>query len=528
MLFTPFPVTAPAYYQDVAFNRTADTLYLTQIDGAAHRIVVSHMRSGSWSAPVAVSFSGAWRDLEEVLSPDGRTMIFASNRPASANGKRLDAFFGSKYRPGRGGNLWSAEWNGTSWGEPVRLPNAVNANSSTFSPALAADGTLYFMRASGANQRFHIFTSALARGEYAASALAPFSDLRYSDFDPTVSSDGSFVIFGSSRPPSKPGTADLFITYHDARGWTPPRDMGAWINPNRDSIEPRLSADDRTLYFTRSGAPTPMQRIDMTPWLRLTAPKPFASSALNDVDSTPTFSADGKTLVYAQAGTTNDTIVESHFDRNAWSNPVKAAFSGRWNDLDPVFSPDGTYAIFSSTRPVNGRQGAKPQLWRVGYRKGQWSEPIALPAAINDGAFLVSPSVASDGTLYYLHIANHVHRIYRAVMKGGRYLQPEPVILGDASAQDYDPWIAPDQSYLIFASSGRDAPDHKRHLYAVARHGTSWGPVFAIRYSGESASDDSGPVLSRDGTALYFISDRVGRSQVWILPLRAFLSELPV
>lgn len=507
------------YYQDVAFTRSGDTMYRTQVAGAARRIVVSRLHDGRWSAPVTVSFSGVWRDLEEALSPDDRTMIFASNRPVAPGGRPLDAFFGNKFRPGRGGNLWRSTWDGTSWTQPLRLPDAVNANTSTFAPALAGDGTLVFMRASGPGQHFHLFISTPAHGVYASSAMASFSDLRYSDFDPTIASDGSFVVFCSNRPPSKPGTADVFITYRSADGWTAPRDMGDWINPNRDTIEPRLSPDNRTLYFTSSTAPESMRHADITHWVPLRSPKQFAASVLHDADSTPTFSRDGATMIYAASGAKHDAIAVSHFDGVQWTAPVVAPFSGVWNDIDPVFSPDGSYAIFSSQRPIDGSPSAKPQLWRVSFARGRWGEPVPLPATVNDGAFLVAPSIANDGTLYYLHIANHMHRIYCARMQNGAYAAPRPVMLGDNDAQDYDPWIAPDQSYLLFASSGRGAADTKRHLYGVARHGASWGAVFPIRYQGESSSDDSGPVVSPNGKVLYFISDRSIQSPIWALDL---------
>lgn len=273
--FVPFTASGQTYYQDVSFDGSGRTLYLTQVDGVVHRIVVSRLRSDTWSAPIVVPFSGVWRDLEQTLSRDGRTMIFASNRPVAAGERPLDAFFGGKYRAHRGGNLWSVERNGSSWGEPVRLPGAVNANTSTFSPALASDGTLYFMRASGRNQRFHIFISERKKRGYVTGTLAPFSDLRYVDFDPTVASDGSFIIFGSNRPPVKPGTADLFITFHRAGRWTQPQDMGQSIDPAGDAIEPRLSPDNRTLYFTRSNAPNPMRSVNINSWLEMSRADPY-------------------------------------------------------------------------------------------------------------------------------------------------------------------------------------------------------------------------------------------------------------
>lgn len=252
--FNSFSIPAGAHLSDVAIAPGGKTMYLTEVIGAAHTIVVSAWDRGSWSQPKAVSFSGRWRDLEEALSPDGNTIVFASNRPANGGSKPIDAHFGNIPRPARGGNLWRASWNGTTWSTPLRLPDAINANTSTFSPALAGDGTLYFMRASGPKLTFHIFVAKELNSQYRASALAPFSDYAYSDFDPTVAPDNSFVIFSSNRPPVQPGTSGLFVTFNRNGVWTLPRFIGARIAPD-GAIESRLSPDLKTLYFNTGSQP---------------------------------------------------------------------------------------------------------------------------------------------------------------------------------------------------------------------------------------------------------------------------------
>jgi hypothetical protein len=52
---------------------------------------------------------------------------------------------GGKVYPGRGGNLWKVSRQGAGWDEAMRLPATVNSMTATFSPSIAADGSLYFM-----------------------------------------------------------------------------------------------------------------------------------------------------------------------------------------------------------------------------------------------------------------------------------------------------------------------------------------------------------------------------------------------
>jgi Tol biopolymer transport system component len=266
--FTPFALPTGSFLQDPAFTPDGTSLFLTRIDpNGDHTIVVTSLRDGNWSAPAVAPFSGHWRDLATVLSADGNEIIFASNRPATDGGQPIDAFFGGKLRPTRGGNLWSVRREGDGWGTPVRLPDAVNSSTTIFSPALAADGTLYFMHPSGPKNLFHLFVAKPEDGVYRASEPAPFSnDAERSDFDPTVAPDNSFTIFVSNRPPSRPGTADLFITFRHGDTWTTPQDMDRSIDPNGDAIEPRISLDGKTLYYT-AGDPPSLMRVDISPWI---------------------------------------------------------------------------------------------------------------------------------------------------------------------------------------------------------------------------------------------------------------------
>ena len=86
--FTPFAIPAGSHLQDPTFTPDGKTLFLTQgnADGT-YSIVTSTQESNAWTSPSIVPFSGHWRDLEEILSPDGQTMVFASNRPAETGGQ---------------------------------------------------------------------------------------------------------------------------------------------------------------------------------------------------------------------------------------------------------------------------------------------------------------------------------------------------------------------------------------------------------------------------------------------------------
>jgi hypothetical protein len=238
-VFSPIAAPSGARLQDPTITRDGGTMYLTISSRTRNVIVMLHRdAAGTWKLAGTAPFSGTWRDLEEVLTPDDRAMIFGSNRPLPGTTKPLDAFFGGQYRPRAGGNLWIVRRTTEGWGTPQPLPAGVNANTSVFSPAIAADGTLYFMRATGRKGSFHLFVSL---PPYAQATRAPFASATAAEFDPTVSADGATVIFSSTRAPLPKGTSHLFVAFRHGSTWTTPRDLGPAINGiTPHNIEARL------------------------------------------------------------------------------------------------------------------------------------------------------------------------------------------------------------------------------------------------------------------------------------------------
>ena len=270
----------------------------------------------------------------------------------------------------------------------------------------------------------------------------------------------------------------------------------------------------------------------------LAAPAIFAPGIISGPanDGTPTFTPDGKTLYFTRSGSGAGTILVSHLENGAWSKPEIAPFSGVWNDQHPAISPDGSQLVFVSTRPVPHRTDRVAHLWMMTRTGSAWSTPVHLPSAVNIGRAIFAPSIAADGTIYFLSISKNgtqrVFQLYRSRYANGSYEQAEPLAFSTSQTADVDPEIAPDQSYLVFASSGRRAGDTNEHLYIVRRNGNGWGEAATLRYPGDdAASNDNEPRISRDGKSLYFSSDRTagrksepwdnGNANVWIAPFSA-------
>jgi Tol biopolymer transport system component len=230
-------------------------------------------------------------------------------------------------------------------------------------------------------------------------------------------------------------------------------------------------------------------------------------------DGSPSFMPDGKTLFFTRSGSSAGTIMESHLVDGHWTTPEIAPFSGQWNDQHAAVAPDGSYLIFVSTRPVTGITERVAHIWRTDRTASGWTTPQHLSAAVNLGPRIFAPSIAADGTIYFLSIGtSHAFQLYRSRSVRGVMQPAEKLSFSSPATMDVDPEIAPDQSFLVFASAGRRTKDDpKEHLYMVRDNHGTWGPVTPIRYDGDDAngsSSDNEPSLNHAGDTLYFSSDR--------------------
>lgn len=248
-VFSPGTISGPAHDAAPAFSADGTTVWFTRSDdGLRSTILESHLEQDHWSEPTVAPFSGHWNDMEPTMSPDGRYMIFVSNRPTGTETKPLDGLFQGKVLPGGGGNLWRVDRIGHDWSEPIHLPDQVNSDSSTFAPSVSADGSVWFMRPDGDQRRFRLFRAQWRGGRFEQALPLSFSTAAATDVDPAVAADESYVIFSSSRAPAR--DMDLFISFHRNGDWTTPEHLGNVINSPGSDAEARLSHDGKTLYFS--------------------------------------------------------------------------------------------------------------------------------------------------------------------------------------------------------------------------------------------------------------------------------------
>lgn len=241
-------------------------------------------------------------------------------------------------------------------------------------------------------------------------------------------------------------------------------------------------------------------------------------------DSAPAFAPDGRTVYFSRSNASGSTILVSHLQSGGkWSNPEVAPFSGTWDDLEPAMSPDGSFLIFISSRPADGKgkpldgffngntqPGHGGNLWRVSLISAKRNEPARLPDNVNRSSNIYAPSVVSNGSIYFMEASGEKRRfrLFRSQFTNGVYQSPETVSFSTGDATDVDPAVAPDESFAIFGSSRQPAAQ-SIDLFIVFHKNGVWGEPVHMGTEINSPGSDAEPRLSPNGKTVYFSSERV-------------------
>lgn len=231
-----------------------------------------------------------------------------------------------------------------------------------------------------------------------------------------------------------------------------------------------------------------------------------------------TFSPDGRVIFYSlvMPASNRNLVLFLAFDGFFWSEPEVAAFSGIYNDLEPSYSPDGKKFFFISNRPKSQSSGSNADydIWYLEPEKG-WTNPVNPGSPVNTDRDEYYPSVASSGNLYFT--ANYDDSfgeddLYCSRLVDGDY--QTPVNLGEkinTPGYDFNAFISPDESYLIFSSFGREDELGGGDLYLSWRSAAGfWSEPKNLKIYNSDRLDFC-PFVSRDEKFLFFTSQREAR-----------------
>jgi ankyrin repeat protein len=244
----------------------------------------------------------------------------------------------------------------------------------------------------------------------------------------------------------------------------------------------------------------------------LFAPGIISTDELNERDVS--FNREGDEFYFSSWGGQNPfNIMCMKLENNQWTEPQQASFSGRYQDAEAYFTPDEQKIFFISNRPKSGT--GNPETWEIWFveREGEdWSVPTLLGSPFEGGFYT---TFTKTWKMYYTQNGD----IYSSLHSNGKFEEPKRLEENVNSEEgEYNSFVAPDESYLIFTSIRTNDHYGGGDLYiCFHRQDGTWTKAINMGPAVNSFTRDYCPSVSPDGKYFFFCSSRFGTEDIfWV------------
>jgi len=253
-----------------------------------------------------------------------------------------------------------------------------------------------------------------------------------------------------------------------------------------------------------------------------TTPIIFAPNIIPQAAFAITFSPDGRECFYTRWLRDDiNGIYTTKLTDGRWPAPTLASFSGTYMDMEAHITPDGNRMYFGSMRPLDGEPSDFLRTWYVENLGSSWSDPQPIESPLRNRSMMY-PSVADNGNIYYTDLGegNENEGIYVSRLVNGNY--SEPVVVAEninSMSSPAHPFIAPDESYLIFDVVTAVANDvFYRDLYiSIRNQDGTWSDPERLNNTINTNGVEMCPFVSRDGRYFFFSRwvEETGNSHIY-------------
>ncbi len=211
-----------------------------------------------------------------------------------------------------------------------------------------------------------------------------------------------------------------------------------------------------------------------------------------------------------------------------WSKPEIAPFSlnSEYPDYRPRLNPKGDLLYFSSQRPLKlGAESTGSHQWSVKKNENGWGQsfPVEEP-------FIDRPIVDLGNLYFSLNEKDGKPQdegIYYSINQNGQYTTIERMDKEINSPENWTccPYIAPDESYIIFDSpraSGYGGTD----LYISFNRNGEWTKSYNLGPRVNTKYGEGTATVSPDGKYLFFYRSEVNKGDIYWVDFIQLKEEL--
>lgn len=220
-----------------------------------------------------------------------------------------------------------------------------------------------------------------------------------------------------------------------------------------------------------------------------------------------TYSVDGRVITFGvtNADWSDFTLMQIVLEDGAWTEPRAVPFLGSGGQGLTAAADRAESRVFFAA-PRHGREWPS-DIWTNVRGDAGWADPVRVEAPVSSDGNEFEVTVAGNGTLYFSSDREGGLGdldLYRAPRVDGAYPRVENLgpRVNTASGDDL-PYIAPDESYMVFASD-RPGGLGFRDLYVTFRLDDGWSEPRNLGAPINSEAWEIYPWVSADGRYLFF------------------------
>jgi Tol biopolymer transport system component len=237
--------------------------------------------------------------------------------------------------------------------------------------------------------------------------------------------------------------------------------------------------------------------------------------------SVPSFSPDGNQILWSSQfrddGGFPTKVIGSNNKNGIWTEPDFFGAIPFENSSSAFFAPDGKRIYFTSTSEGSDKEKSfgRYDIWYIENSKNGWTSPKNLGLPVNSPNLETYATLTNDMTLYFMGEIDpekYLYGIYRSEFTDGKYQTPELLPENiNTEYLDWTPFIAPDESYLLFSSDRPNSYGNGDLYISYKNPDNTWTDPVNL---GPTINDDSQerfPYVSPDGKYLFYVSNKFGK-----------------